>query len=622
MFKRHLPIILFFLSVFSSNAQQLDSLRRELPKMQDDTNKMNAIDKIMVYSFSSDIEIAKNYADTLMLFAKKINNNKGQGRAYHAIAQYYYYKGDWINMKKNLREAEDIFNKIGDDFSLYQVNLLYAAYYRDIGDIENALRISLKGLKYNREIKNKAGEAQSLVSVAFLLAQKARYTEAEDYYLQAAGIRNELGDKNGESMIFISLGALYTEQEMHDRALPYITKAWEIQQDLGNKLLIAHCEANMANIYNSKKQYQKALELANNAYQIYESQNNNQLLIIIHIYRSISYNGLKNFSLSIQELNEAKALIEANEVLKPSYIDLYLQYYTTYKESGDFRNALYYLELHNELEKENTTLEMQNNISQLKEQYEAEKKEEEINLLQEQNNTKDARLKARTYLTLALFLLIVMLILAGFFISRQSKLKQQKRTTELEHQALRAQMNPHFIFNALNSIQRVYVEGDTDKANDFMADFAQLMRKVLENSGLSSVSLQEELETLRLYLDLEKLRTKDCFSYSIEVDEDILNSGVQIPPLIIQPFAENAIWHGLMPLKDRKGELFIVFNRGDDGNILVKIEDNGVGFEKEIHAPKHNSKGIKITEQRIGSRVAVKSEKNKGTIVEFILKTT
>ena len=212
-----------------------------------------------------------------------------------------------------------------------------------------------------------------------------------------------------------------------------------------------------------------------------------------------------------------------------------------------------------------------------------------------------------------------MLVGGGWFMRRQHQLREQKKAAELEHRALRTQMNPHFIFNALNSIQRIYLEGDIDEANEYIADFSTLMRNILENSNKSSISLHKELETLRLYLELEKLRSRNRIEYSISVDPEIDPLRTNVPPLVIQPFVENAIWHGILP-KKQKGMIAIRL-APRDGNLKCEVSDDGVGMNPDDRT-KSSSKGIAITEQRLGNKVEIKSSPGLGTQVIFIIPTT
>ncbi len=194
---------------------------------------------------------------------------------------------------------------------------------------------------------------------------------------------------------------------------------------------------------------------------------------------------------------------------------------------------------------------------------------------------------------------------------RESKLMAEKealRTTaekqmaELEMTALRAQMNPHFIFNCLNSINRFIIINDNDAASSYLTKFAKLIRQVLDNSRGEKIALSAELETLQLYIEMESLRFADKFEYIIDVDPSLLAQPYAIQPMLIQPYVENAIWHGLMHRKSR-GKLILRFLRFDNA-LQVEIEDNGVGREKarQIKASqlvRKQSHGMKVTAERM-----------------------
>ncbi len=185
---------------------------------------------------------------------------------------------------------------------------------------------------------------------------------------------------------------------------------------------------------------------------------------------------------------------------------------------------------------------------------------------------------------------------------RQKTAELQQQTLVLEMQALRAQMNPHFIFNSLNAINKFILQNDKLQASEYLTKFSRLVRLILENSKETSISLESELESLNLYLELESLRFQNRFRYKISVPEDLLKSEVQVPPLIIQPFAENAIWHGLMH-KPETGQLDIEISSEKD-QLFIRITDDGIGRQqsKLLESKSvvlHKSMGQQITLDRI-----------------------
>ena len=218
------------------------------------------------------------------------------------------------------------------------------------------------------------------------------------------------------------------------------------------------------------------------------------------------------------------------------------------------------------------------------------------------------------------FKTIVVLALVGsvllFFRLRENRIRKEeasqtainKQIAEIRMTALRGQMNPHFIFNSLNSIQHFITTRDKEEALNYLSKFSKLIRKILENSRENTVSISNELELLELYIQLEQLRFSNKFDYHIAIDEKIDLENTEIPPLLIQPYIENAILHGLINKNDQ-GDLWLSLER-NNGLLICKIEDNGIGRARsqEIEQGKvsrHRSLGIKVTEERISGLFAL-----------------
>jgi sensor histidine kinase YesM len=206
--------------------------------------------------------------------------------------------------------------------------------------------------------------------------------------------------------------------------------------------------------------------------------------------------------------------------------------------------------------------------------------------------------------------------------SEKTKAELQQQKTELEMQSLRAQMNPHFIFNSLNAINLFILENNIKQASAYLSRFSRLVRLILQNSKLPLIPLESELEALELYLELEALRYDNHFDYTISVDDELDVFSLKVPPLIIQPYAENAIWHGLMH-KPEKGHLAIALFE-QDNRLFCKVTDDGVGRKKatEIRSKAaftHKSMGMEITATRIAMLQQKEQLDSYITITDLIL---
>ncbi len=202
------------------------------------------------------------------------------------------------------------------------------------------------------------------------------------------------------------------------------------------------------------------------------------------------------------------------------------------------------------------------------------------------------------------------------------KAELQQQAAELEMQALRAQMNPHFIFNSLNSINRFILQNNKTQASGYLTKFSRLVRLILQNSQESLIPLESELEALQLYLELEAVRFDHHFEFKIKVEDDLDVSAIKVPPLIIQPYAENAIWHGLMH-KEETGYLEIELFKEND-LLCCKINDNGIGRKKASElksksVSQHKSMGMQITADRMAILHQKKAIDNYIMVTDLVL---
>ena len=222
-------------------------------------------------------------------------------------------------------------------------------------------------------------------------------------------------------------------------------------------------------------------------------------------------------------------------------------------------------------------------------------------------------IKVQRWIIVSLIVIAFLLFIAAFIQFKSGK-QQKYANNLLALKSLRTQMNPHFIFNALNSVNSFIANNDERAANKYLSEFSLLMRSVLENSEQDFIALEKEIELLELYVKLEHFRFKDKFEYSITIDEGLKVNEFVIPPMLLQPYVENAVWHGLR-YKKEKGNLDINFSQLDSEKVMITITDNGIGRKKSKelkteHQKKQNSKGM----GNIQSRIAILNEMYKDKV--------
>lgn len=287
-----------------------------------------------------------------------------------------------------------------------------------------------------------------------------------------------------------------------------------------------------------------------------------------------------------EQANAYLALAEAYE--KNAHKDLALATYKKYSRA---------IQKNEELTKQR----LAERADLIKKQKDIEETSKDVYIGQREETIEQQTLFRQQLTIYGLLLIIVIIAVTSYFIYRNAQASKVANQL-LALKSLRSQMNPHFIFNALNSVNHFIAEQDERAANQFLSEFSQLMRLVLENSQEDFIPFYKEQEILSLYLKLEHNRFLDKFDYEIKVAEGVNTDRVEIPPMLIQPYIENAIWHGLR-YKESKGKLLVDI-RQENNNLVVKIMDDGIGRKrsaelKTVHQKKHNSTGLKNIQERL-----------------------
>ncbi len=519
-----------------------------------------------------------DYAKSIELYTRclqlneKLGRKSGMALSLGNLGTVYTALGDNVRamdfFRRSLAISEGIGDKSNAATTLYNIGIMYA----DAGDHDRALENYTLCLKMWEDMEDKSGVATALESMGGLLMDHGDTAAAHADYERSLALWEAVGDKSGTAGSLDHLGRLCTERKEYAKALAYHERSRKLREQLNDKSGLSSTLTNIGTIQQRTGHYQEAIASGERALALAQSIGN-----------------VENIKRASFLLQEAFASVGRTDRALPMY-----KLYITMRDSVQNRAAnekVIRMEARYDYQKMALadSLEHANGIAQLE-------KEKTIERLRADRNRNRA-------LGFGGGILLLFAGATAYFISdrKHRKARFEKEAATLETQALRSQMNPHFIFNALNSISAFVQKNQPDAAVSFLSRFARLMRLVLENSRQSEVPLKDDLEALDAYMHLERARGGEKFDYTITVDPAIDQENTLVPPLVIQPFVENAIWHG-MAGKEGKGHITLsVTKRGDQ--LVMAIEDNGVGRNapKQVvdGAPKKSSLATAITQARL-----------------------
>ncbi len=524
-----------------------------------------------------------------------------------------------LSTKYRCTDLDLLFQKAGDEKTEGEICTWSAEGFTMNGNYEQAFDFSQRAIRLNQKViplsKTKEDYAyrvylyqQSLSDLSNLYKEAGDYHSALEYLNKAeqAGItyNRKWAPEKEKAAIFQLLG-------QNDSAFFYLNKnraaspdnSWT-QLSLGQNFLAIN-EPDSALFF-----LQKALAGL-------KKINNSYLVAPAILYISSAYEKKKDFKTALTYA--APVMAEAaglTEKPRPLMMEGYELLSKIYYGLGKSDSAYLYLLKHNALKDSIKNKQFLFRIH-------TAKKEATIGFLNRDNKIKEQQLKQEAQLKYSLIIGLLGLFITGFFIfrwltqkrknerlsSEKVKAELQRKASDLEMQALRAQMNPHFIFNCLSSINKFILKNEPDAASDYLTRFSRLIRMVLINSQKPLITLEDELDMLTIYLDMERLRFKNTFDYNIIFSNRVDTGNLYIPSLLLQPFCENAIWHGLRHLADpqsgrhEQGRLDIILSM-DNKVLNCSITDNGIGRQKaaEIRsksAEDKKSMGLKITTERL-----------------------
>lgn len=484
--------------------------------------------------------ISLNHFEYSLAIYKKHEKDFETGRTYSNIGLCHHARGELLPAMKNINIALDIFKKINSNRGLGIAYHNLALVNRSMGENHLSMQNNFRSLHYKKEENDLRGMANS----------------------------------------YTNIGINHDDVSQIDSALHYFHKSLEAYRSENYDLGMANALNNIGDMHRKKGDHRKAREKYNESIKLREFMGNTTGLVIpllnigqVYLLEDNYGNALDYFS-KAQKIADSLDLLEMRIEVSKAFHELFLQ-----KE--DFETALHHYKQQAALSDSLLNLDKIKLINELKLTFESERKARELELLKAENYLQKVRIR---YIILVFALILVIIGVVMYL----QKSKHTSKTISLEQKFLRAQMNPHFIYNAMNTIQGFMFLNNSEKAGDYLSDFARLVRLILENSREEFIPLAKELELLNYYLKLQQIRFDNTFDYAVHVDPNIEVEFEEIPPMLCQPIIENAIEHGLRNISYR-GKLSITMNRLN-GDVECIIEDNGVGLE---HSRKQAEKGGK-----------------------------
>ena len=527
-------------------------------------------------------------------------------------AKIYSHKGNIYEDLSNYNKALEFYNKSLQIYSQLDdkqgisaaLNQIGNVYYR-WSDFENAIKYYDKGLKIRKQINDKAGIPSSLNNLGNIYYSWGKFKKALEYYLQAYNLKQNLNDKTELPSYIINIGSAYLSLKDYKNARKYYNLALQKATEQNNQHIISTCFINMGVLTFEQGNNNEALKYYKKAYNIISKTSSS--LERAYILRNIGevYFTIKNYSEAKKYLNQSLEIAK-KENLNSLISEIYMFFYKIETQNQDYKQALnYYIKAKN-LNDSIFNQESSKKLNELQSRYEYEKKENEIKQknLELAKNQKQIQLQRFWFgtISIAIFILAIIIYLTYKNKTTKKRIELENALNQQMQKALSAQMNPHFISNALNSIQRYFLNNEIEIANEYLADFGALIRTILEHSRKSNISLAEEIKSIELYISLEALRLENKFTSEIKINSKIDTNNIFIPPIILQPYIENAIWHGIAPAENN-GKITISFDINLD-YLICTILDNGIGItkSKEIkkqYGKKHKSFGMNINQERI-----------------------
>jgi tetratricopeptide (TPR) repeat protein len=644
--------LLFLLTLIYLNQPVIKctNILEDSPEIWQDSSRIKTLFDSAKYYSRIDPVLSKNILHKLILISKNSDSSN--------LQDYYTVYGNASALNGDLNESLYYYKKalqldqsIRDTLEQIRVynNLNYL--YWLTGSLDLSLQNAHEGVRLlemmNRnktlppvikQFGNKSAfwvQSYFYSNIAQINLKVGNYNEALTNFKRSLNLIEKTGDKTYQANVLNNVALTYSQLKMYDTALSYCRKAIAINKEIDNEYGIGLNYQTLGDIYSETEDIQKARSTLEEGMVMLEESDDvlAQSLTMLRIV-GIKIKS-KQYSAAQKELTECFKIFGLSNDLK-ALKECYLYQFKLDSVAGKDQEALLnYIRFH-ELEKKIVDVKLQQRIAEIQTVYETDKKDKENRLLKSENEVQRIRItKAKNILLIMVVFFILIFIITLLILSRQRLLTKHK-IIELKQKNLNQQMNPHFVYNCLTSIQSYIFHNDSAKSLEYLSKFSKLMRKILESSQKQFLSVQDEIDMLNLYLNLESARFKNKFDYQVKMDGKIDPIQFKIPSFLIQPFVENSVWHGIQN-KEGKGRIDVNFSLRDK-SIFCTIQDNGIGRDragelKQNSLSNHLSLGTSITHARMkllkslyGNRLGIRyidlkdsSFNPSGTKVEIIL---
>ncbi|MEQ9405746.1 MAG: histidine kinase [Cyclobacteriaceae bacterium] len=585
--KRSLILCTLFFS-FLSSGQSIDSLMHQLTKAGR-AKYLDVLNELaFVYTSGSPDSVMK-YSRMALLSGERGSDNQQ--------AKTFWLLGTGKRMQTEYDSAKYFFEqalKLSDDEELTGNvemglgGLSFAAF-----EINEALEHFLSASKIFESLGLENRMAAVYTNIGMVMNANDSDEKALFYFRKSLAISRKLEMKMSMLPVLVNISTLFQKNESFDSALFYAKWCYDLSDEMGSTFGKAKALMVLSDSYTQAGYPEKGLSSSREGKELFEAMGIADLAVAMQKYEAFALKDLNR-------LDEALTLAHSIEsgldhTVEARNEKTYLLLHDLYSAKGDYKRALDYYQKFFLAYEDFVNREKDELLTELEVKYDTEKKEQKVAQLRQQNEIQ--QLRSTQQIILFVFAALLAGVLVVFFYQR--KLMQQKeRTAVHKQQLLRSQMNPHFIFNALTSIRGfLFEKNDLKEAVSYLGQFARLMRLILDHSSREWVTLKEEVEALEIYLNIQKMRFNNGFSYVMKIDPDIDMENIRVPPLLAQPFVENAIEHGFKNLSYEGQVEFICKAEGD--LIRFSIIDNGVGIDHVESTSDHGSRALNIFKERI-----------------------